>query len=80
MLLSFAEAFRNALIPFILVGSVFLLLLLALLVGQRLVRAAIGARRRSLVSRYGPIIDQALGSESTRRSRPPPAFPAATGR
>lgn len=72
MLLSFAEAFRNVLIPFILGGSAFLLLLLALLVGQRLVRAAIGARRRSLVSRYGPIIDQALGSES------PQAFEAAT--
>lgn len=64
MLLSFAEAFRNALLPFILGGSAFLLLLLALLVGQRLVRAGLEARRRSLVSRYRPVIDEALGSDS----------------
>ena len=64
MLLSFAEAVRNALVPFIVGGSALLLLLLALLVGQRLVRAAGEARRRSLVSRYGPIIAEALSTDS----------------
>lgn len=68
MLLTFAEAFRNALLPFILGGSAFLLLLLALLIGQRLVRAALEARVRSLTSRYSPLIDAALDSDSPTAS------------
>ncbi len=64
MLLSFAEAFRNALLPFIMGGSAVLLLLLALLVSQRLVRAAVEARRRSLVARYAPIIASALDGDA----------------
>lgn len=72
MLLTFAQAFRSALLPFILGGSALLLLLLALLVGQRLLRAAAEARRRVLVARYGPLIDAALTTGS------PPALEAAT--
>jgi hypothetical protein len=64
VLLSFAESFRNALFPFILGGNAFLLILLALLIGQRVTRAALEARRRSLVARYGPLIDRALDSGS----------------
>jgi HEAT repeat protein len=64
VLLSFAEAFREALLPFIMGGSAVLLLLLALLIGQRLVRAALEARVRSLNSRYSPIIDAAIGEDS----------------
>ena len=64
MLLSFAEAFRNALIPFIVGGSAVLLLLLVLLVVQRLIRAASESRRRSLVVRYAPTIASALDGEA----------------
>lgn len=63
MLLRFAEAFRDALIPFIAGGSALLLLLLALLVGQRLLRTAGEKRRRSLVDRYAPIIASALSGD-----------------
>lgn len=63
MLLKFAEAFRDGLLPFILGGSTLLLLLLALLVGQRLLRAAADWRRRALVARYGPIVAAALDGD-----------------
>ena len=60
MLLSFAEAFRSVLIPFVVGGSGMLLLMLALLVIQRLLRSALQARRQTLVLRYGPIVHEAL--------------------
>lgn len=66
MLVRFAEAFRDALVPFILGGGVLLLAMLALLVGQRLLRAAAASRRRVLVSRYGPIVAAALNSDTPR--------------
>lgn len=71
MLLSVAEAFRSVLFPFILAGNALLIFLLTLLVGQRLIRAGLDARRRSLVARYGPVIDRALEGGS------PEAFAAA---
>lgn len=64
MLLRFAEAFRDALLPFIVGGSALLLLLLALLVAQRLLRAAAGRRRRFLVAHYGPIVAAALDGDA----------------
>lgn len=64
MLLTIAERFRDALVPFLIAGTAILLLMLVVLVGQRLVRAAGGARRRSLVTRYRPIIDAALATQS----------------
>ncbi len=76
MLLSFAEAFRDALIPFIIGGSALLLLLLALLVGQRLIRAAGGTRRRALVSRYGPIVAAALDGDAAALSATVALVPA----
>lgn len=63
MLLRFAEAFRDALLPFIVGGSALMLLLLALLVAQRLLRAAAGRRRRFLIARYGPIVASALDGD-----------------
>jgi hypothetical protein len=71
VLLGIAEAFRSVLLPFILAGNALLAFLLALLIGQRLIRAGMEARRRSLVARYGPIIDRALESGA------PDAFAAA---
>ncbi len=76
MLLRFAEAFRDALVPFIVGGSAVLLLLLTLLVGQRLIRATSDARRRSLVQRYGPIITAALTSDSPSALDAAAALPA----
>lgn len=64
MLLSIAEAFRDALVPFIALSSALLLLLLAILIGQRLVRAAGEARRDALTRRYRPLIDAALASDA----------------
>ncbi|MDP3718843.1 MAG: HEAT repeat domain-containing protein [Acidobacteriota bacterium] len=64
MLLRFAEAFRDVLLPFILGGSALLLLLLALLVAQRLLRAAAGWRQRILIARYGPIVAAALDGDA----------------
>lgn len=62
MLLTIAERFRDALVPFLLVGSAILLALLVTLIGQRLIRAAIATRRRSLLERYRPAVDAALSS------------------
>jgi HEAT repeat protein len=64
VLLTFAERFRDALVPFLAIGSAVLLILLVTLIGQRLIRAAIEARRKSLLARYGPAIDAALASAS----------------
>lgn len=63
MLLTIADRFRDALVPFLIVGGGLLLVLLIILVGQRVLRAAAEARRRSLVDRHRPIIDAALASE-----------------
>jgi len=68
VLLTFAQAFRDALLPFIIGGSALLLLLLALLVGQRLARAAAETRRRSLTSRYGPTVAAALAGDAAALS------------
>ncbi len=76
MLIQFAEAFRNALIPFIVFGSAFLLLLLTLLVGQRLLRAAGEARRRSLIARYGPLIAAALDGDTVAAAAAASVIPA----
>lgn len=64
MLLSIAERFRDALIPFIEFGGATLVLLLAILIGQRLIRAARESRRDAHARRYRPLIDAALNSES----------------
>jgi len=64
VLLRFAEAFRDALLPFIVGGSALLLLMLVVLVAQRLLRAAAERRRRSLVARYGPMVAAALDGDA----------------
>lgn len=76
MLLRFAEAFRDALIPFIVGGSALLLVLLTLLVGQRLIRAAGEARRRRLIAEYGPTITAALNEASPAALDAVAAIPA----
>lgn len=64
MLLTIAERFRDALVPFLVVGSGVLVLMLLILVGQRLIRAAAESRRMALTERYRPHINAALASES----------------
>ena len=64
MLLTIAERVHDALVPFLAVGATTLLALLALLIGQRLFRAAAELRRQSLKARYRPVIDAALGAAS----------------
>jgi hypothetical protein len=76
VLLTIAERFRDVLVPFLLAGTAILLLMLVALIGQRLFRAAAHARRRSLVDRYRPIIDAALGSDSSHALDDAAAIPA----
>lgn len=64
MLLSFAEAFRDALIPFLVIGTALLALMFAVLIVQRLIRAAAEARRAALTRTYQPLIDTALAADS----------------
>ncbi len=64
MLLTIAERLRDALVPFLIGGTALLLLMLAVLIVQRLIRAAGEARHRSLTARYRPVIDRALGDDS----------------
>lgn len=64
MLLSFAARLRDVLVPFLIVGTAILLLLLALLIGQRLWRETAFARRRALAQRYRPMIESALSADS----------------
>jgi HEAT repeat protein len=64
VLLTIAERFRDALVPFLLVGTTILLALLLVLVGQRLIRAGVATRRKALLERYRPVIDAALASTS----------------
>lgn len=64
MLLTIAERFRDALIPFLIGGTAILLVMLAVLIGQRLLRAAGAARHRALKARYRPLIDGALADDS----------------
>jgi HEAT repeat protein len=76
VLLTIAERFRDVLVPFLIAGTSILVLMLLVLVGQRLVRAAAEARRRSLADRYRSIIDAALGSDSARALDDAAAIPA----
>jgi HEAT repeats len=64
VLLTIAERFRDALVPFLIVGTAILVGLLIILIGQRLLRAAGESRRRGLVDRYRPLIEAALASPS----------------
>lgn len=64
MLLTIAERFRDLLVPFLAAGAGVLVLLLMILVGQRLIRAAAEARRQTLIERYRPLVTAALSSES----------------
>lgn len=64
MLLTIAERFRDALVPFLIIGTSILIILLLILVGQRLIRAAAEARRKTLVDRYRPVIDAALAYDA----------------
>ena len=64
MLLTFAQQLRDALVPFLIGGTAILLIMLAVLIGQRLIRAAADARHRSLTARYRPAIDRALADDS----------------
>lgn len=64
MLLTIAERFRDALVPFLIAGTATLVGMLVILVGQRLIRAAAESRRRSLTARYRPVIEAALASDS----------------
>jgi len=62
--LGIADAFRQVLVPFLLIGTATLLFLLMVLIVQRLVRAAMGSRRATISRRYQPIIDAALHSDT----------------
>jgi len=64
VLLTIAERFRDALVPFLIVGTSILVVLLVVLVGQRLIRAAAEGRRRRLLERYRPMIAEALSSDT----------------
>ena len=64
MLLTIAERFRDALVPFLVAGTGLAVGLLIVLIGQRVIRAAAESRRRGLIDRYRPLIDSALASES----------------
>lgn len=76
MLLTIAERFRDALVPLLAAGTALLLLLFIILIGQRLVRAAVESRRRTLLERYRPLVDAALGSDSPRALEAIVAVPA----
>lgn len=64
MLLTIAEQFRDALVPFLIGGSAILLTMLAVLIGQRLIRAAMEARHRAVTARHRPAIERALDEAS----------------
>jgi len=64
VLLTIAERFRDALVPFLVAGTTILLALFLLLVAQRLFRAAAASRRNSLTDRYRPVIDAALVTDA----------------
>jgi len=64
VLLTIAERFRDALVPFLAIGSAILLILFVTLIAQRLVRAAAESRRKALLERYRPAVDAALASGS----------------
>ena len=64
MLLTIAERFRDALVPFLIAGTSLLLFLLVLLIAQRLFRAAAESRRDALTERYRTVIDSAMATES----------------
>lgn len=64
MLLTIAEQFRDALVPFLIGGAALLLAMLVVLVAQRLIRAAAEVRHRSLTERYRGIVQSALAEES----------------
>lgn len=72
MLLTIAGRFRDVLVPFLIAGGALLVVLFAVLIVQRLVRAYMVARRRDLVARYRPAIEAALNAD-----RVPADFPRA---
>jgi HEAT repeat protein len=63
VLLTIAERFRDALVPFLIAGISILILLFVILIGQRLLRAAAESRRNAIIARYRPIIDAALARD-----------------
>jgi HEAT repeat protein len=76
VLLTIAERFRDALVPFLIVGTSLIALLLFILVAQRLIRAAFESRRGALTERYRPHITAALASESPEAIDAASAIPA----
>jgi HEAT repeat protein len=63
--LAIAERFRDILVPFLFGGTVLLLLLLAVLVSQRLLRAAFETRHDRLLDKYRALVNAALGGATT---------------
>lgn len=64
MLVTVAQQFRDALIPFLLYGTALLALLLAILIVQRLIRAAVGSRRGTLLAHYEPLIEAVVAGRA----------------
>jgi hypothetical protein len=64
VLLTIAERFRDVLVPFLIAGSIVLAILFAILIVQRLVRAALQRRHLDLLQRYRPVIAAALTSDA----------------
>ena len=64
MLLTIAQQFREWLVPLLIVGTAILLAMLAVLIGQRLLRAALATRQRTLEERHRPAIERALAEAS----------------
>jgi HEAT repeat protein len=57
-----AAAFRSALVPFLEVSAFLLILMLAILLGRRLVRSGLDSRRRRLARHYRPAVSDAIFS------------------
>lgn len=75
MLLTIAERFRDALVPFLVAGTALLLLLLTILIVQRLLRGAAEVRRQALTARYRPLVDAALASDEPAAAAAAAAIP-----
>ncbi len=63
-MLIIAEGVRQVLVPFLIAGTAVLLVLLTVLIGQRLLRAAAEVRRTQVARRYRPHIDAALHGDA----------------
>jgi hypothetical protein len=60
VLLTIAERFRDALVPFLIGGTALLVTMLVVLIAQRLIRAAMLSRHKVLSDRYRPVLESTL--------------------